>query len=261
MSWVVHTDVFEGPLDLLLYLVQRDGIDLKNLPVAKVCDAYLAFLERMREVNLDVASEYLVMAATLCHLKSLELLPRPPTQALEDDDAVDPRTALILQLQAHQRAREAAAALDARPMLGRDVFRRSSPADVGEAPVDPTINAFGLLELYHGLIRAAEAPEPVVALQGPSGPSLEDCAGWLLQRLGGQGRRHELSVLLSAQPTRVGRILTFLAALELARLGWLTVSQRQHLGPVEVVAMVEPSRDLSGLTGWVERTGDAEAAS
>ncbi len=84
-AWTIHTDVFDGPLDLLLYLVKREGIDLRALPVARIADSYLAYLERMRELNLSVAGDYLVMAASLVHLKSLELMPRLPT-ALEEEE-------------------------------------------------------------------------------------------------------------------------------------------------------------------------------
>ncbi|MEQ1501452.1 MAG: segregation/condensation protein A [Myxococcota bacterium] len=122
-AFTVHTDVFDGPLDLLLHLVKRDGISLARLEVARIADAYLAYLDRMRELDLAVAADWLVMAATLVHLKALELLPRPPTLLATKEEA-DPRDALLQQLREYERIKLAASALDARPMVGRDVFVR-----------------------------------------------------------------------------------------------------------------------------------------
>ena len=120
--WTVHTEVFEGPLDLLLYLVRRDGVDLERLQVHRICDAYLDYLERMRSLRLNVAADYLVMAATLVHLKSLSLLPRSPTPVTEDGEEEDPAEALAQRLLEYQRFKEASEALEQRAMVGRDAF-------------------------------------------------------------------------------------------------------------------------------------------
>ena len=110
-AWTIHTEVFEGPLDLLLYLVRRDGVDIRTVPMAHVADAYFAYLEQMRELNLSLASDYLVMAATLTHLKSLEILPRLPT-LIEEEDQEDPRETLAKQLLEYERFKLAAESLD-----------------------------------------------------------------------------------------------------------------------------------------------------
>ena len=120
-DWVIRTEVFDGPLDLLLYLVRREGIDLRSLPVSRIADAYLSYIDRMRDLHLGVAGEYLVMADTLVWMKSLELLPRRPVIE-EDEEGEDPREALARRLQAYAAVREGADVLESRPRVGRDVF-------------------------------------------------------------------------------------------------------------------------------------------
>jgi len=120
--FTVHTDVFDGPLDLLLHLVQRDGISLARLQISRIANAYLAYLDQMRALDLSIAADWLVMAATLIHLKALELLPRPPSILAEDEP--DPRDTLLEQLREYERIKGAAGALDQLQQVGRDVFTR-----------------------------------------------------------------------------------------------------------------------------------------
>ena len=248
--WTVHTEVFDGPLDLLLYLAKRDGIDLKRLVVSVIADSYLDYLDRMRDLNLSVAGDYLVMAATLVHLKSLELLPRMPT--VVEEEAEDPRAALARQLAEYARYREAADALQARPQVGREVFVRPPAArDVGEDLV-AGIDAFGLLDLYHDLLDLSEEPGPVIELGG-TGPDFRGCCEMVLDALAASGGRGELGQLLRMLPLRSTRVITFLAVLEIARLGWLDVAQSTHLGPVSLALNTARSEvDLDAITGWVE---------
>lgn len=250
-AWTVHTDVFDGPLDLLLYLVERDGIDLRRLAVRRVADSYLAYLDRMRELNLSLAGDYLLMAATLVHLKSLELLPRPPTLLEEQED---PREELARRLREYQRYREAADHLEGQPLVGRDTFVRE-PLEVPEddRPLVAGVDAFGLLDVYWELLKRAATPEPVVDFVLESGPDFPTCCRRVLQALGGRGGRGELGGLLRALTSRPERVVTFVAVLEMTRLGWLTVEQKVHLGPVDVLQVVESDEiDLGILTGWVE---------
>ena len=249
MSFAVHTEVFDGPLDLLLYLVKKDGVDLRLVSVARVADAYLEYLDRMRELNLGVAGEYLVMAATLVHLKSLDLLPRPPTSTVaEETSTVDPREVLVRRLLDHQRFREAALQLDDRPQVGRDVFTRE-PADVSDEPrpLVAGVDAFGLLDLYHAILVRRSTPEPTYDVS-TSGLDLETCCTRLLARLTAAGGRGELGELLRAVVVRLERVLTFLSVLEMARLRWVTLEQAEHLGPVWVERVVGDV-DLKDVVG------------
>src|SRR5262245_37783007 len=153
-SYRVRLDLFEGPLDLLLHLIKRNEVDVTDIPVAQITEQYLGYLDLMRELNLDVASEYLVMAATLTLLKSRLLLPAPPG---EDDEEADPRADLVRQLLEYQRYREASAALAERPWLRRDVFAREPnaeglPPDPNEKPA-VKVTLFELLEAFRAVLK------------------------------------------------------------------------------------------------------------
>ena len=255
--WTVHTDVFDGPLDLLLYLVERDGIDLKKLEVRRIADGYLAYLERMRELNLSVAGDYLLMAATLVHLKSLELLPRPPVLVAEEAEA--PREELARRLREYQRHRAAADALEARPWVGRDTYvREPLEVDPADRPLVAGVDAFGLLDVYWEVLSRAATPEPKVGFELPSGPDFPTCCQRVLGVLGGRGGRAELGGLLRSLDLRSERVVTFVGVLEMCRLGWLGVAQHVHLGPVDVEQLVgDEDIDLALLSGWVEEEGEA----
>lgn len=250
--FTVHTDVFEGPLDLLLHLVQREGIDLARLEVARIADAYLAYLDRMRALDLSIASDWLVMAATLVHLKSLELFPRPPTPV--DEDAPDPREVLAEQLREYERLRLRAASLDELPRVGRDRFVRARQAPEGGEgrPVASPVDAFGLLDVLFEVLARGGSLDPVVVL-ADGGPDVGGCCRRVLRALGGKGGTGELGAMLRSLPHRPERVVTFVGVLEMARLGWLDVVQETHLGPVRVEQLVDDAAiDLGLLLGWDE---------
>lgn len=251
-TWTVHTEVFDGPLDLLLYLVERDGIDLKKLEVRRIADSYLAYLDRMRELNLSIAGDYLLMAATLVHLKSLELLPRPPVLVTEEPE--DPREELARRLREYQRHRAAADALESRPWVGRDTHVRPPlEIDSAERPLVAGVDAFGLLDVYFEVLKRAASPEPRVAFELESGPDFSNCCRKVLGMLGGLGGRAELGTVLRTFQQKAERVVTFVGVLEMCRLGWLGLTQLAHLGPVDVEQLVDDeSIDLGILSGWLE---------
>ena len=243
-DWTVRTDVFDGPMDLLLHLVKREGIDLADFPVRQVTDAYLGWLDRMRELHLGVAAEFLVMAATLCWLKSLELLPRPPSSLEDEEDGEDPREALARKLREYQAYREAADRLDERVQVGREVFVRApQPVDPADRPVRSPIDGFGLLDVYYDLLTRKAAPEPEIRLDD-SGPDLVACCRRVLEWLPG-----DLGELLASIRSRVERIVTFVAVLEMARLQWVDVLQEEHLGTIRVELRPGAELDLARITG------------
>ena len=250
-TWTVRTEVFEGPMDLLLHLVRRDGVDLSRVSIVRVADSYLAFLERMRDLHLSIAGEYLVMAATLCHLKSLSLLPRAPTPTSDDGEAVDPTEQLAERLREYERYRTAARTLDDRVVVGRDVVVREPMTLEGvPRPVFADVDAFGLLEIYASLVERLEAePEEPRHVVGEVGPDLEGCARRVLQVLHHRGGRGSLRDALLGLRTRADRLVTFLSVLEMTRLGWLLLEQAGHLTPVLLTARVSPDVDLEPLVG------------
>lgn len=249
--WTIHTEVFEGPLDLLLYLVNRDSIDLKNIQISVIADSYLEYLDKMRVMRLNVVSEYLVMAATLVHMKSLRLLPRLPTLLLAEDEE-DPAAALARRLLEYQRFKEAAMDIESRPMVGRDVFTRPPESVTGsDQPVEAGVSAFGLLEMYFGLIQQHKAGPPVHYI-GRQGPDMGLCCESVLRYLDGFPDGGLLSGLLQTFASIEERLVTFIAVLEMARLQWLNVSQEVHLGPVHLIRRPGAVVDLEFLTGRLQ---------
>ena len=248
-AFTVHTEVFDGPLDLLLYLVKRDGIALARLEVSRIADAYLAYLDRMRDLDLSIAADWLVMAATLIHLKALGLFPRPPT--IQEEDEEDPRDALIEQLRRYEDIKARANALDGRGVLGREVVSRArepAPSDDGRPWVSP-VDAFGLLDVLHELLARAAEPEPVVRM-GDGGPDVGGCCRRVLAALGGKGGLGDLAAMIRTLASRAERVITFIVVLEMTRLMWLDLEQEVHLGPVAVIQVVEDEViDLTMVTG------------
>lgn len=246
----VHTEPFDGPLELLLFLVRRQGVDVRQVRIAPVTDAFLAHIGLMEVLDLDVAGDFLVLAATLCLLKSRELLPRPVAVDDADDDTVDLREQLARRLLDYERYRDAALSLSARPWLDRDTFARNAePVRGEERPVDPGVDTLGLLEVFYAVIQRHRAPPPVhtVAMETYS---LEDMASWIFDRLRAGPR--ELRDLLRGLEQRADRVVAFLATLEMARLQMLDLVQEHHLGAIVLrTAPGVDSPDLSVFSGGV----------
>ena len=159
MSYRVKLHVFEGPLDLLLHLVKKNEVELPDIPIATITDQYLAYLDLLKQLDLDIAGEYLVMAASLLYLKSRLLLPLEETP--EEDEGEDPRAELARQLLEYQRFKEAAETLVGREMLNRDVFVRP-PLPVepnGKDDVVYDLSLGALLDALHDVMTRADAQE------------------------------------------------------------------------------------------------------
>ena len=244
----VQIDPYEGPLDLLLYLVRRDGIDIRTLPIAHITREYLAVLDQMERHDLDIAGDFLVMAATLCELKSRELLPRAerPVDAPEEED---PREALIRRMLEHQRYYEVSAALADRLWLGRDVFTRPVVGPTDEhREIAAGIDAFGLLEMLERMGRRKHKRTPHVHEVESEVESLETCVHRVVEQLA-DGQAHRFDALVVGLERRSTRVMTFLAVLELARLRVISIAQKAHLFPLFLKAKVPAHEaDLSGIT-------------
>ena len=242
----VHIGVYEGPLDLLLFLVRREGVNLRDIPCARICDAYLSYLDRVDEIDVDLAGDYLVMAATLCQLKARELLPRAPG-VVEEEDEQDPKRALEMRLVEYERFRLAAAELGERPRLDKDVFARpAAPLAVDEQVVDPTTDAWGLARMFYELSAKRALPPPVHHVEREH-YTLAERVRWVLGLLD-DGQEHLLSEIFGELHSRNARVLTFLGVLEMARLQMVDFWQRVHLGAVGIVGKVKLAEaDLSAL--------------
>ncbi len=225
---------------------------MRDVAIAPITDAFCAQIDLMEALDLDVASDFLVMAATLCWLKSCELMPRQTQADLGDEDeATEVREQLHRRLLDYQRFREAADALNQRPMLDRDVFSVVPPVldDEIKRPVSPGTDALGLLQIYYELLQRQRKPAPVheVTLEHYT---LQEMAVWILDRLDASPR--DLADLLGELDSRTDRVVGFLASLEMARLNLLAIEQSEHLGAV-VLRAFGPSAgaDLSALNGSV----------
>ncbi len=217
-AYRVRLDAFEGPLDLLLHLVKTNEVDIYHLPIAAVTDQYLEYLGMFEELNLDVAGEYLVMAATLMYLKSRLLLPHDSEDDEEDSVDLDPATDLVRQLAEYQRYKDAAEGLADRARLGRDVFRRPPMPSTQMETEDPGLRPADMATLFEALrrvlaIAAARRPHTVEAEEY----SVADAIRRMVNLL--QGReRIDFGYLFEEAAPRGLIIATFCGLLEMIKL-------------------------------------------
>ena len=232
---------FEGPLDLLLHLIKKNEVSIYEIPIALITEQYLAYLSLMQELNLDVASEFLVTAATLIHIKSRQLLPRPETAEEVDGEELDPRDALVQRLLEHQRFKAAAELLHERETLRNAQWTRPDArieAIAGEE-VEPELDVdlFGLLAAFRRVLERTKA-QPVVPLP-PEQISIEQRIEQLLERL----ERIDacgFEELFDDAATRGQVIVTFLAILEMIRLKILRAFQ-QGGGAIRIYKRSRPA--------------------
>lgn len=241
MPYQVKLPAFEGPLDLLLHLIRVQEIDIYDIPIARITAQYLAYLDLMKVMNLDVAGEWLVMAATLTYIKSRMLLPKPP-QAAEDEDDEDPRMELVEKLLEYQRVKGLAVELRERELVQREVFGRPpmEPPDGEEYVLEVSLT--DLLAAYAEVLErlpASDASHSLVIEE----MSVTEMIHTILERLSGSGPLAFEDLFIGAS-TRVEVVVAFMAILEMLRLRVIHVQQRHPFGPIRVslaVAEGEPS--------------------
>lgn len=229
-AYKVRLDAFEGPLDLLLHLVRTNELDIYHLPIAQVTDQYVAYINMFEELNLDVAGEYLLMAASLMYMKSRLLLPRDDDEEEEEDEEV---ADLVRQLAEYQRYREAGEALRDRLLLDRDVFRRQPTPPEGPAEETPLrrLEMGDLFEALRRVLAKAAARRPHTVSREEY--SVADAARAMIGTLRG-AERTEFHELFAEDAPRGLVIATFLALLEMVKNGVLVAEQEGRLGPIWV---------------------------
>jgi segregation and condensation protein A len=242
MSYEVKLDIFEGPLDLLLYLIRKNELDIYNIPMALVTEQYLAHLEMMKALNLDLAGEYLVLAATLIHIKSKLLLPVEEGQA-EGEEEQDPRAELVRQLLEYQAFKEVALNLEKRKLLDRDVFKRIQPVE--EAPEEPEepmveVSLFELIEAFKQVVERMDKEELLEI--DTERISLSDRINEILEELA-QQKSISFTDMLRTSRTRKSIIYTLLAILELMKMRVVRAFQADPFGPIRIFPAVEESSD------------------
>ena len=222
---------FEGPLDLLLHLIRKHELDILDLPISFITDKYLEYLGLMENMNLDIASEYLVMAATLAHIKSKMLLPRPPEDQDDDElDELDPRAELIRRLLEYQKYKTVAADLGVRAIAGRDVFSRGTPPPAADGPAPlAQVSVFKLLD---ALKKIAERVNATFSLEvDAERMSIQDRIGDLVELLR-ERRRCRFDELFEDVSTSYDLVVTFLALLEMAKMRLASIYQTDHEEPI-----------------------------
>jgi segregation and condensation protein A len=241
-AYPIRLQHFEGPLDLLIYLIKKNEVNIYDIPIALITDQYLVYLSLMQELNLDLAGEFLVMAATLIHIKSRMLIPRPPSEAEGEVDEEDPREALVRRLLEHQTFKAAAELLHERETL-RSAQHRRPDAAVAEAAGEEQepeleVDLFSLLAAFRGVLERAKS-RPKVVLP-PEQMSIEQRIEQLLERLS-ETEAVGFEELFADANTRGALIVTFLALLEMIRLKLIRAFQSGSFGPIRVYKRPRPA--------------------
>ena len=235
-------DAFEGPLDLLLYLIRRQNLEILDIPVAEITRQYVDYIQTMHEMRFELAAEYLVMAAILAEIKSRMLLPRPPIEeGLEDD----PRADLVRRLQEYERFKQAAEDLDTLPRQDRD----TSPAnafmpDHAAVREPPAVDLREMLLALHDILKRADLFTQHAIRRDAL--SVRQRMGELLERLT-DGAFHRFESLFTVEEGRLGVVVTFLGMLELAKERLLDIVQEGALATIYVKSLAAGTDDPDAL--------------
>jgi len=237
----VKLDTFEGPLDLLLYLIKKNEIDIYDIPIAAITQQYLGHLEMMKHLNLDVAGEFLLMAATLLHIKSRMLLPPQEEDQVEGaQEEEDPRAELVRRLLEYQRFKEAALELTKGPLLDREVFVRiffgEKHLEGPEEEIGEEVTLFDLLEAMKKVLQGLP-PEEFQEISAEH-LNIKDKILQIMERLWDAESVAFTELFTSFTPRRE-IILTFLALLELLRLRMIKAFQAESFGTIRIFSPVE----------------------
>ena len=236
-DYKVKLEIFEGPLDLLLYLIKQDEIDIYEISLERITGQYLEYLQAFKELNIEIAGEFIVMAANLIYLKSRSLLPADQQPPDEDASEDDPRWDLIRQLIEYKKFKEAALLLHTRELEQERIFARSGTglAGVATAPLRlGEVGIFQLINAFQAVIRRVEAREDLREIFGEHF-TVSDKIDSILRRVAG-GLPLKFSELFADIASRVEIVVTFLALLELIRLKQVLVRQTNPFGEIEIAS-------------------------
>ncbi len=226
-------EMFSGPLDLLLYLIKKQNLDILDIPIAKITAQYMQYVEVMKEIHLELAAEYLVMAAMLAEIKSRLLLPRP--ESIDDEEA-DPRAELVRRLQEYERFKQAAEDMDALPRQGRDTFVSTPVAlpELDQTKPEPIVELPELLLALREVMRRAEHFNSHSVQRETL--SVRERMTIILSSLK-QENFTDFVTLFTVEEGRMGVVVTFLAVLELIKNTLIELVQNEPYGPIHVRAI------------------------
>ncbi|MDE0757344.1 MAG: ScpA family protein [Pseudomonadales bacterium] len=237
----VFLEAFEGPLDLLLYLIKRQNLDILNIQVADITGQYMQYIDLMKDLQFELAAEYLVMAAMLAEIKSRMLLPR---QTEQEEDESDPRAELIRRLQEYERFKSAAIAVDELPRSNRDfwIAKADTPASEKQKPL-PEVQLQEMLVVLAGVLKRSDSYASLHVRLEPL--STRERMLQILQRLQNKGDSFMSFIsLFDSEEGRSGLIVTFIATLELIKESLIEVVQTEPFAPVHVrVAVASIQQD------------------
>jgi segregation and condensation protein A len=235
-AFEIKLPMFEGPLDLLLHLIKKHELNVLDLPISFVTERYLEYLQMMQELDLDEASEYLVMAATLAHIKSKMLLPQAPSAVADEEQdegyQEDPRAELIRRLLEYQKYKAAAEHLGGRPIAGRDVFPRGMPAPAAQGPAElARFDMYKLLDAFGAILKRVQGRSSLeVAAERITIHERMTQLADLLREVG----RCTFDDLFETDRTRYEVVVTFLAVLEMTKLCMTRIYQSDPTSPLHV---------------------------
>ncbi len=261
-GYSVSLPTFEGPLDLLLHLCQKHELDILDIPIGFVTGKYLEYLAVFQLLDLDLASEYLVMAATLAHIKSKMLLPAPPPGQEDDaltEDEEDPREALIRRLLEYQKYKQAGADLAARGVAGRDVFFRGTPAEeavyTGIAPL-AQVPLFSLVEAFQAVLEKSKIKlsHDVVHERITLSDRINELVDMLRLH-----RRMQFEDLFTNLSTKFDLVITFLALLEMTKLRMTRLLQADPHAPIYVEFSAQVNLEEEDENATDEQKAEAQA--
>lgn len=232
-AYKVELEIFEGPLDLLLYLIKKDEIDIYDIPIEQITRKYLEYIELMRMLDINIAGEFLVMAATLVYIKSKMLLPPEERPEEEEEEEIDPRLDLVKQLLEYKRFKSAAGYLHEKEKLQEKIFTRHTPANIVKTPEMflSDISIFDLIGAFkQALVKVESVAWPEIA---EDKFTVSDKIDEVKERLKKENT-FSLTKLFDAMKTRTEVVVTFLALLELIRLKIVRVTQKELFGEIVV---------------------------
>jgi segregation and condensation protein A len=227
----VFLETFQGPLDLLLYLIRKENLDILDIPIAEVTRQYMSYVELMQAVKLELAAEYLVMAAMLAEIKSRMLLPRP---ASEEGEELDPRAELIRRLQEYERYRDAAESIDRLPRVGREVHLVVIENDRPPVKrIEPNVSLFELLDAFNEVLVRAELYRHHQVKLEPL--SVRERMTQILAKINGE-TFVGFADMFDLREGRMGLVVTFMAILELLKESLVVVVQQEPFAPIHLKA-------------------------
>lgn len=234
MSYKVKLEIFEGPLDLLLHLIKKNEVDIYDIPIVKITEQYLEYMDIIKTLNLEVAGEFLLMAATLIHIKSKMLLPFSEEESEEEEEGGDPRQELVRRLLEYQKYKEASVQLEQMRILGRDTFTKGQmPTEGLEEGGLVNLSLFDLLEALKNVL--AKAPKTISFDVTIEHITIADRINFIMELLGKEKSITFFSIFPSGS-SRAIIVTTFLAMLELTKMKMIRIYQSEQDGVIRLYA-------------------------